>query len=705
MTGKILRRLALPAALCLTAFNVHANITLNERVQFFEFFDPNQSPPFSIELAGPATILGDYSLPPEGFVRLLQTSSPTAVDAVLTVDEGSTLQSALGIYTTDFTQGDVRSEIYVDGENSRIEIGSGGADEGNIRLNGKGDFDITNGGVVNWTGTNNCDGEFFSCDILIGATAASNTGISVIGAGSLLDASNTNGRLFVGYVPSLVEGDSEDFLVMQLGGVVRSNGGSVGKGYEGLGSWDPTVGYVQGTAFVDDGMWLVQGMPGDDSTLNIGEGDGGSANVFIVNGGVINITANLGAEAGFFIGQTEDGVPTVGGSNLLLVDGAGSTLSVDSNLGIVSGSRIANGFVTVQDGGALQLDSSVLLVSGKTGASLSSFNTDLALNAVGISGLSNINLDVLSGGSVTITGFDSAGIGALIIGQTPNVGPTESADVHVSGSGSNITVINDPSLPKIALAATAFGIPTVSNIGTGSLTIEDGGSVTFDHGDFVIAARAADDATVTVIDATLTADRVIVGWRDFEGGGVSVGASNGTLTLVNGIVEGDVVVDDNGTLNGVGTINGTLFGHGGLISIGLSPGTMTVESLVLGTGTELVMEIGLNPDGSINAAASDSIVATIGALDLSAGNVTFELSSVDSDTRLDEILGTGVVISVEKLFESSEDVVLASYNVTDPTGTLSDEDLDQRIEIQILSKDFCKKKRLAKPVPDRQDRV
>jgi len=224
MTGKSLRRLALPAALCLTAFNVHADITLNERVQFFEFFHPGQDPLFSIDVLGPESFSDDYSLPSEGFVFLLQTSSPTAVDAVLSVDDGSTLQSALGIYTRDFTQGDVKSEIYVDGEGSRIEIGSGGANEGNIRLNGKGDFDITNGGVVNWTGTNNCDGEFFSCDILIGATAASNTGIRVMGINSLLDASNTNGRLFVGYVPSLVEGDSEDFLVMQLGGVVRSNG-------------------------------------------------------------------------------------------------------------------------------------------------------------------------------------------------------------------------------------------------------------------------------------------------------------------------------------------------------------------------------------------------------------------------------------------------------------------------------------------------
>jgi hypothetical protein len=563
-------------------------------------------------------------------------------------------------------------------------------------LNGKGDFDITNGAVVNWIEPNNCSGAFLDCDILIGATAVSNTGIRVIGAGSLLDASNTNGRLFVGYVPSLVaydailETDSEDFLVVQDGGTLRSNGGSVGKGFEG--QWNTSIGYVQGTAFIDNGSWFLQGGLGDGSGLNIGEGGGGSGNVIVANGGLVDITANPNTDAGFFLGQTEDGVLTEGASNLLVVDGAGSTLNVDSNLGALAGSRVANGFVTVQNGGTIQIDSSILLVSGNSGASLSNFNTDLASN-VGFPGLSNINLDVLSGGSVTITDFDSIGISALIIGQTPDLGPTQSAEVRVSGIGSNITVMNDPGLPKIALAATEFGVPTVSNIGTGSLNIEDGGSIAFDNGDFVIAARAADDSTVTVTDATLTADRVIVGWADFEFGVVNVDASSGTLTLDDGVIDADVVVDDNGTLNGVGTINGTLFGEGGVISTGFSPGTITVESLILGAGTELVMEVGLNPDGSINAAASDSIVATSGVLDLSGGEVTFELSSVDTNTSLDDILEPGELISIAELFDSPEGVLLGSFNVTDPTGELSDEELDE--QVQIVGSDFekeaCKK--------------
>jgi len=682
--GSFAKLLVVSFVFSITTQNAHSDIVLSDGVDFFAFAG------FPLDRTGPDTIGGDYTLPDAGFVRLRHLFESTAA---LTVNGGSTLQSAVGLYTSVFdTSG--KAEIYVDGAGSRIEIGAGTISRGNIRLNGWGDFDITNGAVVRWAGTANCDGVFFSCDILIGATAESNTGIRVIGAGSLLDASNTNGRLFVGYVPSPtayssdenVVADSEDFLVIQDSGVViLSGGGSVGKGFEGPG-WNAGVGYVQGTVFVDDGLWQVTGDPGADSVLNIGEGDGGSGNVFVVNGGVIDFTASSGEEAGFYLGQTEDGVPTEGGSNLLVVD-TGAVLRVDNNSGVVGGSRIANGFATVQNGGAIEIDSSVLLVSGNSGAALSEFNTTLA-NKVGISGVSNINLDVSSGGSVTLSDNDNTSVGALVIGQTPNVGPTQSARVVVSGGGSNITVDNTS---KIALAATAFGIPVVSNIGTGSLVIEDGGTITFNNGDFVIAARTGDDAEVIVDNSALTADRVIVGWTDYEGGVVNVGTSTGVLELTDGIIEGDVVVDDNGCLGGVGTINGTLFAEGGCIDPGFSPGTITVESLILGAGSELIMEVGLNSDGSINAAASDSIIATTGDLDLSTGNVQFELYAVDASMTVAEILGGTEVLLVTELFQSSEDVVLGSYDLTDASGSISDDVLNQLLELVSYDKSACKK--------------
>ncbi|MDJ0905513.1 MAG: hypothetical protein QNI96_05805 [Woeseiaceae bacterium] len=656
---------------------------------------------FVLVFNGPQSIAGDYTAPEAGFVRLLHFFN----DASLTVNDTSTLRAGFGIFTTSTPTLDFNSSVTVIDPGSRIEIGSDTFRTGSIRLNGKGDFDILDGGVVNWIEPNNCDGGFQTCDILIGATPGSNTGIRVIGNGSLLDASNTGGRLWVGYRPSPVSYDpvdppggpldSEDFFVVADGGTVLSNGGGIGVGFEPAfegDEWSPAIGFVQGTTLIDNGAWFIsQGDIENDAVLNIAEGDGGSGNLFVVNGGLLDVTADPGSEAGIFMGQTADGDITAGGSSLLLIDGAGSTVNVDDNADFVGGSRIANGFVTVQNAGAAALDSTILVVSGNSGAPLSQFNTDLAFNAAGVTGLANINLDVLSGGSVTITDADAQGISALIIGQTPGGLPTESASVRVSGVGSNITVSNDPALAKIPLDATEFGLPIVSNIGTGSMDIEAGGSVNFDNGDFVIAARAGDAATVLVNGGSLDADRVVIGWADFETGIVSVDASSGALTLDDGVVTGDVIVDDNGLLNGIGSINGTLFGEGGTISIGLSPGTITVDNLVLAAGTELIMELALNPDGSINTATSDTIIATTGGIDLSGGSVTFELSSADPATSLDEIIGGGTVLSVVDVFESPEETVIAEFDVTDPTGSISDEALEQQIAVVSFQKSDCKK--------------
>ncbi|MDJ0812293.1 MAG: hypothetical protein QNJ23_01080 [Woeseiaceae bacterium] len=684
------------ALLLLLGANARADVVFGNGAQVFDQ-TPNIGD-FVLVLNGPQTIAGDYTAPEAGFVRLLHFFN----DAPLTVNNGSTLRAGFGLFTTSTPTLDFLSQVIVDGPGSRIEIGSDTFRTGNIRLNGKGDFDIVGGGVVNWIEPNNCDGSFESCDILIGATDASNTGIRVIGNGSLLDASNTGGRLFVGYVPSIATRDpvdppngaldSEDFFVVQDGGTVLSNGGSIGKGFEGEGWTAEGVGFVHGTALIDNGAWFVsQGDIENDAALNIAEGDGGSGNLFVVNGGLLDITANPGSEAGFGIGQTGDGDVTEGGSSLVLIDGAGSTVNIDDNANTISGSRVANGFVTVQNQGVLALDSTLLVVSGNSGAPLSQFNTDLALNATGITGVANINLDVLSGGSVAITDADAQGISALIIGQAPGGLPTESASVRVSGVGSNITVSNDPGLAKIPLEATEFGLPIVSNIGTGTMDIEAGGSVNFDNGDFVIAARAGDAATVLVNGGSLDADRVVIGWTDFETGTVGVDASSGTLTLDDGAVTGDVIVDDNGLLNGIGNINGTLFGEGGTISVGLSPGTITVEDLVLGTGTELIMELALNADGSVNTAASDAIIATTGGIDLSDGNVIFELSSADPATSLEDIVGGGTVVSVVDVFESPEEVVIAEFDVTDPTGSIPDEVLEQQIEVVSFERSDCRR--------------
>ena len=256
--------------------------------------------------------------------------------------------------------------------------------------------------------------------------------------------------------------------------------------------------------------------------------------MIVANGGLLDITANPGGEAGIYLGQKPGG-RTVEGSNLLLIDGAGSMVNVDDNADFFNGSRIANGFATVQNEGALLIDSTVFVIDGTSDAPLSLFNTELASRAAGVTGLSNRNLDVLSGGSVVITdSMPRAYVHSLSRqeGCLPNcLGARQRRWLeHYRQQRSRRRRRfrwtrrfeddnGDPSIPNVF-------VPIVSNIGTGTLDIEAGGAVSFENGDFVIAARAGDDADVSVTGSTLTADRVIVGWVDFEGGPVQPGESS-----------------------------------------------------------------------------------------------------------------------------------------------------------------------------------
>ena len=632
------------------------------------------------------TFSGDYTVPAGTGVLVFHRFS----NGDLTVNGGSTLEA--GNFLSTFTDSGLiyRADILVDGPGSRIQLGTDGGQFGNVFLRGKGDFVISNGATVGWNANNSCSGADLSCDVLIGVTGPSNTGIVVSGTGSLLDASTTNGNFLVGFNPSLTLGESEDFLVAENGGTILSGKADVATGISA--GWDPTMGYVQATALVDNGSWNIQSIAGsgNDSSFDIGEGSGATGNVFVVNGGAINITGNPSQEGGFYLGQTDVGAPTEGGTNLLGIRGPGSVLSADNNSGVLTGSRIANGFVTVQENGALELDSSVLVVSGKTGQALETYNTSIAFGPAGFSTLGSANLDVRTGGTVTLSDDDAVGITALIIGQTPaGAGDTQSADVEVA-SGGSITVTNDPSQPKIALDATAFGLPAVSNIGTGTMMISDG-SLTLNNGDFVIGVELEDAAEVLVNSGgVIAADRVVVGWADFELGGPGVNATlTGELVLSDGTIDADVYIDDNGELSGVGTINGALVAEGGMIDPGFSPGTIIVESFVLGAGSELVMELALNADGSVNASASDAIVATAGSIDLSGGTVMFELSSADPALTVEDIVTNGAAVDVTEVFESPEPVVVGDFDLMDPSGSISPEELEQQVTVVSFEKRDC----------------
>ena len=94
---------------------------------------------------------------------------------------------------------------------------------------------------------------------------------------------------------------------------------------------------------------------------------------------------------------------------------------------------------------------------------------------------------------------------------------------------------------------------------------------------------------------------------------------------------------------------------------------------------------------SINPTASDAIVATAGGIDLSGGTVTFELSSADPSTTVEEIVSGGGVLDVVDVFESTEEVVVADFELTDPSGSISDEDLEQQVSVVSFGRSDCRR--------------
>jgi len=89
---------------------------------------------------------------------------------------------------------------------------------------------------------------------------------------------------------------------------------------------------------------------------------------------------------------------------------------------------------------------------------------------------------------------------------------------------------------------------------------------------------------------------------------------------------------------------------------------------------------------------SDSLaVSDGGTIDLSSGEVTFELSSADATTTVSEILVVETVLEVSELFESTEEVIVSDYKLTDPSGSVTSEELEQRVQVVSFEKNECKK--------------
>ncbi len=297
------------------------------------------------------------------------------------------------------------------------------------------------------------------------------------------------------------------------------------------------------TETVDGGGGGTQASPwnvGDDLFV----GNTGSGTLTIQNGGLVsNNFAIIGVVSGSMGAVT--------------VTGAGSTWTNANNLTVgFSGS----GTLTIADGGAVSNNSGVVgKAQGGTG--------EVTVTGAGSSWANSGSLYVGDAGS----GIVSVLNGATMSSNDAYIGDSAlgNGTVTVTGTGS---------------AWNANGTLRVGNERTGLLTVSDGGTVTATD-EMLVGDLAGSNGTVSVTNASLTADNILLG--DAGTGGMTI-SSGGTATGEDIILGNASTAIGNLTVKGAGsTLNANVE-----INVGLA-----------GKGTMIVSD-----GGTVNA-ASDSTIA------------------------------------------------------------------------------------------------
>ncbi|WP_081626028.1 autotransporter domain-containing protein [Pannonibacter phragmitetus] len=353
--------------------------------------------------------------------------------------------------------------------------------------------------------------------------------------------------------------------------------------------------------------WAASGGNGG-SGLVIDQSTGN--NTIAITGSVLTGGAGGGAAPGVSVSGGD------GGSGLVLNGGTGANTLVISG-GSISGGDAATGTPVGSLGG-----------DGGNGILIQS-----------VTGLTTLNIETSVTGGAGRNGLFSSGEGGSgIVGENLAVSIAAAGSVTggLSGDGTRSAALN------------FLG-------GSNTLTLESGATVT---GGIVLATNTTSLELAQTTDYTLS--------NVISGNGAISKTGAGTLTLsgnssgfsgsssvtggelaVNGTLGGDVTVGSGGTLGGTGSISGTVT-VSGTLAAGQSPGTLTVGTLVLNSGS--VSEFELGQPGVVGGTDNDLVIVTgdltlAGTLDLnspaSAGYYRLFNYGGTLSGAFDSVTGTG----------------------------------------------------------------
>ncbi len=394
-------------------------------------------------------------------------------------------------------------------------------------------------------------------------------------------------------------------------------------------------------------------MPGEYVGPEIVLGQNGGGGQLLVEQNGIAVVAGEGAS--LIIGQGIEGGDSSAEPTSLVSVTSGSLLAIDSvpspdfSLAYNAAALIAVGDETGGNGRLLVTGAgSTVTIESDNDANYYA-NGDLALGAgLEIGALGRGVLDVLDGGQILIDGADDA-FPRLTIGYGEN-GPAinASGDATVDGAGSRIDIIGTAgSLGPNYNFGAAGAINVGANDGAmGRLTISDGG---------VVANTAVNSTTQIAQSLGSMGDIIVTGAGSTLDAGARLAVGAGVDLVTGAFIDnqsgaGTLTIDDGGIVNAFSTFVG-------------SSGVLSIRDASMGGDLEVT--------GAFFVGGSDSIgdVTLLNTFSQTSGLLEFEVAGVNAGEFDTIVLGDDVTLSGDAIMIDVDN--LANLNVGDSAVLLS----------------------------------
>ena len=356
------------------------------------------------------------------------------------------------------------------------------------------------------------------------------------------------------------------------------NGGTLGSGSALIGSATDSAGSV-----IVDGVGSNWG-----NTSRITVGSDGSGLLSIQNGAVVASDQVVVAANG-------------GSDGAVVIDGAGSKLST------VTGFTVGldgDGSLNVRNGGTMQSgDASIGSGFGTGSVSVSGPGSRWAANAIFVGQAGNGTLTIDNGGTVDgQSGFVAQQAGTQSSVLIDGIGSrwTNSDFVTVGMGGEGTLTVADGAIfgASFVRLGQFAGSTGILNVGNGGIAGQlDTASVLGMDGTAIVNFNHSDDlSTTTAFLGSLafnklgTGTLLLAGTSDYTG---ATQVQSGALMVEGSLGNTTTTVFNGAALGGTGTIAGDVFvNDGATLSPGMGPGTLTVGSLSLSSGSILDYELG-----------------------------------------------------------------------------------------------------------------